>query len=46
MRDRDAAEDAFQEAMLRIWQKSYLYEPAKGGAMNWMVTVTRSAAGS
>jgi RNA polymerase sigma-70 factor (ECF subfamily) len=42
LRDRDAAQDAFQEAMLRIWQKSYLYDPAKGGAMNWMVTVTRN----
>ena len=41
LRDRDAAEDAFQEAMLRIWQKSYLYDPVKGRAMNWMVTVTR-----
>ena len=42
LRDRDAAEDAFQEAMLRIWQKSYLYDPARGGAMNWMVIVTRN----
>ncbi|QHO73562.1 RNA polymerase subunit sigma [Bradyrhizobium sp. CCBAU 051011] len=41
LRDRNAAEDAFQEAMLRIWQKSYLYDAAKGGAMSWMVTVTR-----
>src|SRR3954447_9697610 len=44
LRDRSAAEDAFQEAMLRIWQKSYLYDPAKGGAMNWMVTVVRRVA--
>ena len=44
LRDRNAAEDAFQEAMLRIWQKSYLYDPAKGGAMNWMVTVVRRVA--
>ena len=43
-RDRNAAEDAFQEAMLRIWQKSYLYDPARGGAMNWMVTVVRRVA--
>jgi len=43
-RDRNAAEDAFQEAMLRIWQKSYLYDPAKGGAMNWMVTIVRRVA--
>src|SRR4029434_9910220 len=42
LRDRSAAEDAFQEAMLRIWQKSYLYDPAKGGAMNWMTTVARN----
>ncbi|WKA28241.1 sigma-70 family RNA polymerase sigma factor [Bradyrhizobium roseum] len=44
LRDRDAAEDAFQEAMLRIWQKSYQFDPAKGGAMNWMVTVARRIA--
>ena len=41
LRDRSAAEDAFQEAMLRIWQKSYLYDPAKGSAMGWMVIVVR-----
>jgi RNA polymerase sigma-70 factor, ECF subfamily len=44
LRDRAAAEDAFQEAMLRIWQKSYLFDPAKGGTMNWMVTVARRVA--
>ena len=44
LRDRNAAEDAFQEAMLRIWQKSYLYDPARGRAMNWMVTVVRRVA--
>lgn len=44
LRDRDAAEDAFQEAMLRIWQKSYQFDSAKGGAMNWMVTVVRRVA--
>jgi RNA polymerase sigma-70 factor (ECF subfamily) len=42
LRDRDAAQDAFQEAMLRIWQKSYLYDPAKGGAMGWMTAVARN----
>ena len=44
LRDRAAAEDAFQVAMLRIWQKSYQFDPAKGGAMNWMVTVVRRVA--
>ena len=42
MRDRNAAEDAFQEAMLRIWQKSHLFDPAKGSAMSWMISVTRN----
>jgi RNA polymerase sigma-70 factor, ECF subfamily len=42
LRDRDAAQDAFQEAMLRIWQKSYLYDPARGNAMSWMVAVARN----
>jgi RNA polymerase sigma-70 factor, ECF subfamily len=42
LRDRDAAEDALQEAMLRIWQKSYLYDPAKGRAIGWMIAVTRN----
>ena len=44
LRDRDAAEDAFQEAMLRIWQKSYQFDSAKGAAMNWMVTLVRRVA--
>ncbi len=42
LRDRDAAEDAFQEAMLRIWQKSHLFDPARGAAMSWMISVTRN----
>lgn len=42
LRDRDAAQDAFQEAMLRIWQKSYLFDPTKGSAMSWMTTVARN----
>lgn len=44
MRDREAAKDAFQEAMLRIWQKAHLYDPSKGSAMAWMATVTRNCA--
>src|SRR5512138_2682484 len=44
LRDRAAAEDAFQEAMLRVWQKSHLYDPAKGSAMGWLVTVVRRVA--
>ena len=44
LRDRAAAEDAFQEAMLRVWQKSHLYDPAKGSAMGWLATIVRRVA--
>jgi RNA polymerase sigma-70 factor (ECF subfamily) len=42
LRDRDAAQDALQEAMVRIWQKSHLFRRDKGGAMGWMTAVTRN----
>jgi RNA polymerase sigma-70 factor (ECF subfamily) len=41
-RDRELAREALQEAMVRIWQKSHLFDPAKGTALGWMVTVTRN----
>ena len=43
-RDRDLGHDALQEAMVRIWQKSHYFDPAKGTALGWMVTVTRNCA--
>lgn len=41
LRDRDAANDVFQEAYFRIWQKAHLYDREKGPALGWMVTITR-----
>ncbi|RUP00364.1 sigma-70 family RNA polymerase sigma factor [Hyphomicrobium sp.] len=41
LRDRDAANDVFQEAYFRIWQKANLYNRDKGPALGWMVTITR-----
>jgi len=43
-RDRDLGHDALQEAMVRIWQNSHLFDPAKGTALGWMVAVTRNCA--
>jgi RNA polymerase sigma-70 factor (ECF subfamily) len=37
MRDHAAAEDALQDVMVRIWEKSPLYDRARGDAMAWMV---------
>ena len=42
LRDRKLARDALQDAMVRIWQKSHLYDPAKGDALGWMAVVTRN----
>ena len=42
MRDPAAAEDALQDAMVRIWEKSPLFDRARGDAMGWMVALTRN----
>jgi RNA polymerase sigma-70 factor (ECF subfamily) len=44
MRNRDEAEDVFQEAFVKIWERSHLYDPAKGEVMAWLATVTRHCA--
>jgi RNA polymerase sigma-70 factor, ECF subfamily len=42
MRDHQAAEDALQDAMVRIWEKSPLFDRTKGDAMSWMSAVARN----
>ena len=42
MRDHASAEDALQDVMVRIWEKSPLFDRAKGDAMGWMVALARS----
>jgi RNA polymerase sigma-70 factor (ECF subfamily) len=41
-RDRELANDALQEALVRIWQKAHLFDASKGTALGWMVTVARN----
>ena len=42
MRDPAAAEDALQDVMVRIWEKSPLFDRTRGDAMGWMVALARS----
>jgi RNA polymerase sigma-70 factor, ECF subfamily len=44
MRDKEAARDVLQEAVVRIWQKAHLFDRTKGNALGWMVVVTRNCA--
>ncbi|NVO16521.1 MAG: sigma-70 family RNA polymerase sigma factor [Rhodoplanes sp.] len=44
LKRRDAAEDALQEAYLRIWSKARLYDPERGPPMPWLVQILRNVA--
>lgn len=44
LRDREAAEDAVQEAFLRIWRKAGSYEVSRGTPLAWMGIIARNAA--
>jgi RNA polymerase sigma-70 factor (ECF subfamily) len=42
MRDHASAEDVLQDVMVRIWEKSPLFDRTRGDAMAWMVALARS----
>ena len=41
---RTEPEDCAQEAFIRIWQKARLFDPQRGSAAAWLLTVTRNVA--
>lgn len=44
LRNRAEAEDALQEVFTRIWLNARKFDPAKGRAMSWLVTIARNHA--
>jgi RNA polymerase sigma-70 factor, ECF subfamily len=44
LRQRELAEEALQESFVAIWQRAGDYDPARGSAMGWLVTVVRHGA--
>jgi RNA polymerase sigma-70 factor, ECF subfamily len=40
----DVAADVLQETYVRIWDKAGEFDPAKGSALGWMVTIARNRA--
>ena len=38
----DLAEDLAQEAMLKVWRKAKLFDPAKASAATWIFTIARN----
>ena len=44
LQDRQAAEEAAQEAFVRAWRHSAAYDPRRGTVAAWLVTIARNAA--
>jgi RNA polymerase sigma-70 factor (ECF subfamily) len=44
MRTRDQADDVYQEAFVKVWERSWQFDPAKGEGLAWLVTLTRHCA--
>lgn len=42
--DPDSAEDAAQEAFVRIWRNARQFDPRRGSAAGWMYTIARNSA--
>lgn len=42
LRDRGEAEDALQEIMTRLWTQAHRFDPARGAAISWSITIARN----
>ena len=44
LRDPGLAEDAVQEAFVKIWRNAHRFDPAKGTATTWLAVIVRRVA--
>jgi RNA polymerase sigma-70 factor (ECF subfamily) len=44
LNDTGAAEEVTQDTFMRLWNKSYTFDPEKGRFITWLLTVTRRLA--
>ena len=44
LRQREWAEEVLQESFVAIWERAGDYDPARGSAMGWLVTIVRHCA--
>jgi RNA polymerase sigma-70 factor, ECF subfamily len=44
LRQREWAEEALQESFVAVWERARDYDPARGSAMGWLVTIVRHCA--
>jgi RNA polymerase sigma-70 factor (ECF subfamily) len=43
-RDRSLAEDVLQETYVRVWERSRQFDPRRGSALAWLITIARNHA--
>jgi RNA polymerase sigma-70 factor, ECF subfamily len=44
LKDKAEAEDIVQDTFLEVWRRAAQYEPSRGGAAAWVVTIARNRA--
>jgi RNA polymerase sigma factor (sigma-70 family) len=44
VRDRPMAEDIAQEVFLKVWRAAATYDPRRGSARAWLLSISRNAA--
>lgn len=42
LRERGEAEDALQNVYIAVWRRAGSFDPARAGAMTWLITMTRN----